>query len=128
MTGIALDFTGELPELGTGKVAGFAATVQNALVNLGTGQGSDPLFPERGTTLQQDAVEGKLIDLNSAQHSSNFAAVDTLSFGKVYTATDDPDGLSTLQLAPADFTGSRVLIDALFTATDGRVVGVKTTI
>lgn len=128
MTGPALDFTGETPTFGTGRIGGFAAAVQNALVNLGTAQGSDPLYPERGTTLQQAAVEGRLIDLNSAQHNANFAAVDTLAFGRIHTEASDPGGVAAVQLEPADFNGSRVLIDALFTANDGTTVGIKTTL
>lgn len=126
MTGIAIDFTGELPTFGTGKVSGFAASVQNALVNIGTAQGSDPVFPDRGTDLQKDAVEGRLIDLNAAQHSSNFAAVDTLAFLRSYTSPDDSTGLLAVQLEPADFTGTRLMIDAIFTSQGGATVGVKT--
>lgn len=126
MNGVALDFTGDMPRFGTGRVEGFGATVQNALVNIGTGQGTDPVYPERGTTLQRDAVDGKLIDLNSAQHASNFAAVDTLAFTKTYTPESDTSNLSEVRLEPADFTGTRLMIDAIFTSVAGQTVGVKT--
>jgi hypothetical protein len=124
--GIAIDFTGSLPVFSTGQVDGFGSAVQNALVNIGTKQGSDVVFPDKGTTLQADAVAGKLVDLNSAQHSSNFAAVDTVAFSRTHTETDDPDGVIGAQLEPADFDSNSLLIDAIFTAGDGRTVGVKT--
>jgi hypothetical protein len=128
MKGIAIDFTGERPVFGSGQVSDFGAAVQNSLVNIGTQQGSDPIYPERGTTLQEDAVAGRLIDLNSAQHSSNFAAVDTLAFARAFTPADDPHSVASVQLEPADFTGSSLLIDAIFTSLEGATVGVKTTL
>lgn len=128
MKGVALDFSGAEPAFGAGATEAFDAAVQNALVNLGTVQGSDPLFPDRGTHLQRDAAEGRLIDLNTAQHSSNFAALDTVIFARQHTAETDPSALDALALEPAEFTGSRLKLDAICTARDGTVVGLKTTL
>jgi hypothetical protein len=122
MTGVMIDFTGDQPALGSAKVEGFAALVQNAMVNIGTRQGTDPVYPDRGTNLQLDAAAGRLIDLNSAQHSSNFAALDTLSFSKE-TAGDETNGMEQVTLAPAEFTGAALSLEAKFQAADGQTVG-----
>jgi hypothetical protein len=122
MTGVAIDFSGDKPALGTDRVQGFDAVVQNAMVNIATRQGTDPLYEERGTNLQLDASAGRLIDLNSAAHSSNFAALDTLAFSKA-TEADDPSGLSQVTLAPAQFSGGALSLEAKFQSIDGKSVG-----
>jgi hypothetical protein len=128
MRGVALIFGEAGPTFGTAAVVGFEATVQNALVNLGTRQGTDPLYPERGTTLQKDASAGKLVELNSAQHASNFAASDTLFFLRDFDAVGDPDAISELKLAPANSDQKSLLLEATFLSADGRVLGLAATL
>jgi len=122
MTGVLIDFSGDKPVFGSAKVEAFQAIVQNAMVNIGTRQGTDPLYTDRGTNLQLDAAAGRLIDLNSAAHSSNFAALDTLAFSRA-TADNDPSGLSQVNLAPAQFSGGSLSLEAKFQSVDGQSVG-----
>jgi hypothetical protein len=123
MTGVMLDFTGARPMFGTTAVAGFQAIVQNAMVNIATRMGTDPLYPTRGTNLQTDAAAGRLIDLNSAQHSSNFAALETMTFSRA-TEGGDPDGLSQVLLPPAQFSGASLRLEAQFQSISGKTVGI----
>jgi len=122
MTGVLIDFSGDRPGFGTASVSGFQAVVQNAMVNIGTRQGTDPVFPDRGTNLQLDAATGRLIDLNSAAHSSNFAALDTMTFSRT-TDDGDQNGLSQVVLAPAQFSGGSLSLEAKFQSIDGKSVG-----
>lgn len=128
MKGVGLIFGETGPVFDTQAVEGFAATVQNALVNLGTRQGSDPVFPERGTGLQADAAGGRLVDLMSAQHSANYAASDTVFFTRDFQEKTDPDALAGVKLEPADFDGQHLFLDARFEAADGRTIGVVATL
>ncbi len=126
MTGVQIDFI-SVPVLGSASVSGFQCVVQNALVNIGTRQGTDPVYDTRGTNLQKDAAYGRLIDLNSAQHSSNFAALDTLSFSRD-TEGGDPSGLAQVNLAPAEFSGNGLSLEAKFLSIDGKSVGITVNI
>ncbi len=73
-TGPALDFSGPLVD--------FDTTVQNALVNLVTASGSDQLYPDRGTTLQLDGAQGRMVNQVWAQQAGNFAALAVLNFSQ----------------------------------------------
>ena len=126
MTGIQVDFTGTSPVFGT-SVSGFQCVVQNALVGLGTAQGTDPVYPDRGTNLQKDAAVGRLIDLHSAQHASNFAALDVLAFSRE-TEAGDPSGLAQVLLSPAEFSGNGLQLEAKFLSIDGKSVGITVNI
>ncbi len=54
--------------------------MQKAMVDLATEQGTDPLWPERGTTMLAEAIGGTIISTTSAQHTGNFAAAEVLMF------------------------------------------------
>ena len=81
MDGIALQFNSSgavqiLPSL----VEDQTCTSQNAVVNLLTEQGTDKIFPTRGTTVFQEAVSGGIISRQVATNVGNFAAINTLFF------------------------------------------------
>ena len=65
-----------LTEDATGKLL----LTQKYLMNAATTNGTDKVFPERGTTLFASAIGGEIIDANAAIHVGNFAAIDTLHF------------------------------------------------
>ena len=62
------------------SVTGKELLAQQVLVNIATDAGSDPLYPTRGTTLHRDSINGLTINKVEAQHTGNFAALDTLMF------------------------------------------------
>lgn len=128
MSALLIDFTAQPPRLTFDrKTGGFKGVAQRGMVNLATRKG-DRLYTERGTNLASDALSGKLIDLNSAQHSANFAAGDTLFFQRQQQVTDDPDGLRSVTLTPAEFTGSAVNLNAQFVSVSGEVIGVTASV
>ena len=106
----------------------FECSVQNALVNLGSVQGGDKVFPDKGTDLLKTAVSGALFDLNSANHASNYAALDTLAFSKAADYQDNPEPITGMTLKPATFTGGVLTLDVKFTSSRGRTSGVITTL
>lgn len=61
-------------------VEGKDLSKQKVFLNLATEQGSDPLYPDRGTELLSQAIGGVMISNTEAQHCGNFAALDTEIF------------------------------------------------
>lgn len=100
-------------------VKDFPATVQNALVNLSTRQGSDPCFPERGTNLQLDGARGRMINPASAQQSADFAALHTTAFSRM--AGGDP--LQRFQLKVRGLQGDRVSMEIAAEGPNGETMG-----
>lgn len=95
-----------------GKVSGKQVTAQKVLINLATQQGTDKLYPDKGTNLLKQCIGAVMVNENAAQHISNFAALDTLYF---INETDnleveDPTGLANvdLKLAGYDATTGQV--------------------
>lgn len=129
MRSTRIDFTGDRPKFDFGHaVAGFLGTVQNALVNLGTDQGSDRLYPNRGTRLRQDAISGRMISQRLANHSANFAALRTLTF---IQETGDPDvgsQLQSLTLQARIKEGFRVELLTKATSANGKTIGELATV
>lgn len=68
---------------------------QKVLVNMVTAQGSDPVYPDRGTTMLIDSIRGQAYNRAGIIHIGNFAALDTISFIK----GTDPE-----EVASEDFT------------------------
>lgn len=104
----------------------FETAVQNALVNVATDQGSDPLYPERGTNLLLDGVSGRLINNAWANHSANFAAVQTLVFCQTVDDPSDDHRLSNFLLAQAKIVGQKLTLSAQAVAADGQRAGLIT--
>ena len=71
---------------------------QKVLVNMVTENGSDKVFPNRGTKLLIDSINGKVYSKTGTVHVGNFAALDTIYFirstdpadidGAAYTLSD----------------------------------------
>lgn len=64
----------------TRAVEGKSLYEQKYLINTATSKNTDYIFPDRGTNLLRDAINGVMISNNEALHSGNFAALDTLYF------------------------------------------------
>lgn len=119
--GASLDFNS--------SVDGVDCEIQNALVNIGTEKGSDKIHPQRGTALLGEAVRGAIIDLSSARHSSNFAALYTLSFIKnslPSSMINSPNLIVKLKLSAAEFDGQKLNLQISGATLDGREFGIYT--
>lgn len=53
---------------------------QNAVVNAATPENSDKVFPEKGTNLVKQVLSGQVFNELTANHSGNFAAVQSRNF------------------------------------------------
>ena len=125
MRGLKLDFTtpgGCAVQVDKFR-EGLGATVQNAMVNLGTDRGTDITLSRKGTNLLKTAVSSGLPSRNLAQHIANFAAVDTLFFSRATDRVTDGDSLETITLLPDSISSQRVVFSAQFRSVDGREVG-----
>lgn len=129
MKTLRLLFTKEGASFDTTPLEGeFECSIQNALVNIGSLKGGDTAFPDKGTNLLMSALNGALVDLNSANHVTVVAALDTLLFEQAHDYPDTVEKLSTLSLKPATFSGGAVVVDAQFKSSLGRVSGTITTL
>jgi hypothetical protein len=96
MTAVAIQFStsGTPPVFDfSAPVVGFTTTVQNTLVCVGTRIGTDQIFTDRGTSLLEDANQGGLTDINTAQQAASFAGNDVLIFTQL---ADDPNNIYRL--------------------------------
>lgn len=128
MKTLKINFDSAGASFGNSSVTGFSATAQACLVTLGCDKGSDPIFPTRGTNLRKAGASGALIDSNSAQHASNFAAVDVLFFVGKAGSPSDPDNVSAVKLQAALLSGQALTIKSQFTSIGGETIGTLATI
>lgn len=82
------------------QVGGFEATCQNAIINLLVEAGSDPVFSSRGTDLLLRGLSGRINNYRQAEHAANFAASDTLFFGREHDTGDASDKMRQIELTP----------------------------
>lgn len=123
MTGLKINFNGKCEIVPNETVEEFDALVQNSLVCLATVVGSDKAFPEKGTKLLKQGLQGALINLAAATAAAQFAAIDTLFF--VNTQETDPARrLTGLTLQPVVFSLGTFELNSLFTSSLGESVGV----
>jgi hypothetical protein len=117
MEGIKINFfNGEIYIEPTEKVSGFDATVQNALVNIGTRVGTDRTYPTKGTSILKSAVEGKIVGLNVANHETQAASIDTLFFSREYeTSADLSIRLGQVFMDTLSYDGTKLRINSAFT-------------
>jgi hypothetical protein len=115
--GPSFDLTGKL-------VTGFNATVQNALVCAGTIEGSDPLFPTRGTTLLPDGTGGKMVNLSLAQTRANIAALSVLDFIQSSDSPQNTDVLQDIQFQCQSIKNQALTIAVMATSTTGQTIGI----
>lgn len=125
MRGVRINFNEGSFDFGA-PARDFETSVQNALVNVATDLGSDPLYPDRGTNLLLDGVSGRLINNAWANHSANFAAVQTLVFAQQVDDQADPHRLQNFLLANAQITGQKLTLEAKAVAADGQRTGLIT--
>jgi hypothetical protein len=129
MTGLKIQFDTSGPILDLeNKVSGFAATAQNGLVQIGTINGSDPIFPTRGTDLLLSAVAGSVINIAAARHIANFAALDAKSFLTSYEDPSVTERLEELKLSPVSLDYLSLHLETQFISTDGQVIGLLSTL
>ncbi len=105
-------------------VEGKSLLEQKYLMNTATTQGTDKIYPNRGTKLLQQAIGGTIVDWNAAMHTGNFAAIDTSYFCtyEEHPAIYNSDiYVSNYQLVPAiyDNTTRTLSFRASFTFNDG---------
>lgn len=124
MRSLRVDFTGSRPTFDfEAPVADFDATVQAALVNVGTRRGSDPLYAERGTRLKQDGAEGRMSTLSWANAASNLAALATLSFIQTVDLPSNPFKLQNFRMVCEALESQKASINAQAVCVDGTVIG-----
>lgn len=129
MEGLKINFIKDDISISTdSKVSGFDATIQNALVNIGTRAGTDRIYPGKGTSILDRAVEGKIVGFNAANHESQLAALDTLFFSREYETSDVNEiKLGSVAMAPLSYDGNKLRIEASFTdLANSRTVGTVT--
>jgi len=105
----------------------FATTIQNALVTLGTKRGSDPLYPDRGTTLQLDGMNGAMVNAVWTNHTANFAALLVLNFSQKTDIQSNPFKMQTFALTSIDLEDQSVLLNIYTTCVNGTTVGQQIT-
>jgi len=125
MRGVRIDFNNGSFDFNA-PARDFETAVQNALVNVATDLGSDPLYPDRGTNLLLDGVSGRLINNAWANHSANFAAVQTLVFCQTVDDSADTHRLQNFLLAQANIVGQKLTLSAQAVAADGQRTGLIT--
>lgn len=110
------------------SVSGFDATVQNALVNIATQSGSDYIYADKGTELLKNAVTGKIVGWNDANHEAQAAGITTLFFSRAQDGTAvDTERLGAVNMAPVTYTEGTLTISASFTDLAGsRTLGTTT--
>jgi hypothetical protein len=123
MEGIKVNFlNGEIYIEPDEKVTAFDATIQNALVNIGTRQGTDRIYPSKGTSILKSAVEGKIVGFNVANHESQLAALDTLFFSREYeTSTDLSIRLGKVFMDTLSYEDNKLKINAAFSNFPGTI-------
>jgi hypothetical protein len=117
MEGLKVNFlNGDIYVEPEAKVVDFDATVQNALVNIGTRQGTDRIYPSKGTNILKRAVEGKIVGLNVANHEAQLAAINTLFFSREYeTSTNLPVKLGKVFMDTLSYDGTKLRLNSAFT-------------
>jgi hypothetical protein len=103
------------------EVSGFEAVMQNALVFCGCSKASDTTYPDRGTELLRQALDGELGTLQAARHAANFASLDCRDFS--VANTDAEEVLEAFSLAPNDLSNGRLILSASGTSNLGNTVG-----
>lgn len=120
--GLKIEFVkgGEVRLALTGEAAGFDAVVQNCTMNFLVAQGSDPLFPNRGTDLLQRGLSGSLFSQQGARHAGNFASIDTLFFSRQHELADSADKPAEVTAENLEFAVDRLSLQPVVTSIDGR--------
>lgn len=125
MRGMAINFTGNSPMFTfTAPAVDIETIAQNAMVNLGTQKGSDPLYADRGTDLLDSAVQGRMINTNYANQVAAFAALDTLVFAQTQDNPLDPNRTANVELLATKLELQSVTLALKVTDKTGTTIGV----
>lgn len=102
------------------ECSGVRVGMQQCGINIGTDAGSDVLYPTAGTSILLDALSGKLFNETLAQHSANFAALDTLYFVRQYDddSLEESERIQNIDLFVTGLGYQRVDITATFVTTN----------
>lgn len=97
---------------------------QKYLINTATSQGTDKIYPQRGTNLLASAIGGTIVDWNASMHAGNFAATDTIYFCtyEEHPVVYNSDNyVNTFQLVPAVYDNAThtLYFRAVFSFKDG---------
>lgn len=115
MTGIGISFRSYPARIDWGKaVSGIDRLTQNVVTNYRTNYGSDWAVA-RGNDLASDVRSGGLYDAQSAQHSLNFAVLDTTDFVRSVEPQNGAEALDTFSAAMAGSSGRRLAVDLTVT-------------
>ena len=82
MKGVRINFQGDRIKLDYQNPLNLKidCMAQNAVVNTATPEGSDKIFPTKGTNLVQKVFSGQVFNEATANHAGNFAAVKSRNF------------------------------------------------
>ena len=124
MRGIRITFNEDGPRFDFSRsVRGFESVVQNALVNVGTDLGSDPIFTDRGTDLKRDGAHGRMATAIWANHSANFASLNTLAFIQQTDDETNPFKLQEFELRCEQVILTTAVLNVRAVSSLGQVVG-----
>lgn len=130
-TGIKVEFS---TELGPAKikwgetVKNENTVVQNGLINLGTEEGSDPVFPFRGTDLFRKATTGMIVDASMRAHTTALAAERTRLFlrsREKFANQEEQYDLTRVGLEVKDIDFQQIIFNSFFVFGDGKIVGAE---
>jgi len=128
MRGLAIIFTENGAQLDTAKfVRQHGLKVQNALVNLGTGIGTDRVHPSRGTELAKKALSSGFRDIVESQHELNFATSASLFFERANEPMTEKWSLAEIRAEPATLVGRFMTANMSFEHVDQTVTGTPLT-
>lgn len=109
-------------------VSGLQLEAQNACLNLGIQQGSDPIYPTRGTNLLLQGLNGRLVDDMAAFHEGNFAAVDTVFFLNSIDPFPDNDAIIEIKLQVESYQEGKLEFNTVMLTESGAQIGQSLTL
>lgn len=109
----------------SGLVSGADNLTQKLAVNMLTDVGSDAIDPARGTSLLRRVTNGRVYDLQTAQHELNFAALSAKSYVRANEDSAWPaaDKVGSFRVALEGVEDGRLVTSLIVTAADGTTVG-----
>lgn len=127
MRAIQLHFSGGGASLDfNNHIDGFTSTVQNALVFVGQKKGTDKIYPDKGTTLHNNAVSGGLVSPETLEVALNELSVEAQLFINETEEYDyNDDTLASVDIELAAWEGDKARLNVLATSSKGETVGVS---
>lgn len=109
----------------SGLVSDADLLAQKLAVNMLTDVGSDVIDPARGTNLLRRVTNGRVYDLQTAQHELNFAALSA----KAYVRANEDEAwppvarVGNFRVVLEGVENGRLVTSLIATAVDGTTVG-----